>query len=140
MKLFFYHSINSFNEFELFEQFKILKRIMNFICPVNINIVFLRNATLRRCTFNVQHCLSYFRHISSSNIVFGKLSDKFNEAQIQVTNLSEDPGNEVKLSLYALYKQVRFTPTIPRHTLKRHTLKNEKFRFELFCLCLWVCH
>ena len=36
----------------------------------------------------------------------GGLDAAFKEAQSNVTKLSEDPGNEAKLKLYALFKQV----------------------------------
>lgn len=35
----------------------------------------------------------------------GSLEEQFAAAQEAVSNLGSDPGNEVKLSLYALYKQ-----------------------------------
>lgn len=38
---------------------------------------------------------------------FSGMSDQFNKAKANVSTLKEDPGNEVKLKMYALFKQVR---------------------------------
>lgn len=35
-----------------------------------------------------------------------KMSNEFKEAQSKLTTLKKDPGNEVKLKLYGLFKQV----------------------------------
>ena len=35
------------------------------------------------------------------------ISDQFNQAKENVATLTQDPGNEVKLKMYALFKQVR---------------------------------
>jgi hypothetical protein len=34
------------------------------------------------------------------------MSDQFNQAKENVTKLTQDPGNEAKLKMYALFKQV----------------------------------
>ena len=51
--------------------------------------------------------MCFYRQLKTSRAIFGKLSSQFEEAQASVTKLSQDPGNEAKLKLYALYKQVR---------------------------------
>lgn len=43
-------------------------------------------------------------HLSSSLFV----SKEFEEAKNRLGQLSEDPGNDVKLKIYALFKQVIF--------------------------------
>lgn len=35
------------------------------------------------------------------------MTDQFNQAKDKVTTLTKDPGNEVKLKMYALFKQVK---------------------------------
>ena len=35
------------------------------------------------------------------------VSDKFEKAKVELNTLKNDPGNEVKLKMYALFKQVR---------------------------------
>ena len=42
-------------------------------------------------------------HLSSSLLV----SKEFEEAKTRLGQLSEDPGNDVKLKIYALFKQVK---------------------------------
>ena len=37
---------------------------------------------------------------------FNLVSKEFEDAKVRLTSLSEDPGNEAKLKLYALFKQV----------------------------------
>ncbi len=46
------------------------------------------------------------RLLSGSTIRWAATAD-LDKAKERVTTLSEDPGNDVKLKLYALYKQVR---------------------------------
>lgn len=39
-------------------------------------------------------------------------SNEFNSAKDRVNTLKEDPGNEAKLKLYALFKQVSFSSSL----------------------------
>jgi hypothetical protein len=39
--------------------------------------------------------------------MMGATVEQFNHAKSQMSTLKEDPGNEAKLKIYALFKQVR---------------------------------
>ncbi len=44
--------------------------------------------------------------LHSSSISYGSLDDEFSKAKDRLNTLTEDPGNQAKLQLYALFKQV----------------------------------
>lgn len=48
----------------------------------------------------------YWRSISTTHNVFNS-EERLEKAKQRVMQLTEDPGNQNKLKLYALYKQVR---------------------------------
>ena len=53
----------------------------------------------------------------------GASEEELERAKARVTQLKEDPGNEVKLKLYGLFKQVPCTPPPHTHT-HIHTQKS----------------
>lgn len=60
----------------------------------------------------------------SSGILSSSLDEDFNKAKEQSTNLSEDPGNEVKLQMYSLFKQVRHFSNYMQNKI---TSSNQRF-------------
>ena len=57
--------------------------------------------TLRR-TVNYQRLAL----VQQSSRHMSAMSDQFNQAKENVAKLTQDPGNEMKLKMYALFKQV----------------------------------
>ena len=60
----------------------------------------------------------FYKRISQGNILslmqmqskarnLSSISDQFNQAKENVSKLTQDPGNAVKLKMYALFKQVK---------------------------------
>ena len=49
--------------------------------------------------------LTQMQHTCGTRYLSG-MSDQFNQAKENVTKLTQDPGNEAKLKMYALFKQV----------------------------------
>ena len=47
------------------------------------------------------------RNFYVSQTALGELQGNFKAAKDRLSTLKDDPGNEVKLKLYALFKQVR---------------------------------
>ena len=47
-----------------------------------------------------------FRGFRTSSVQFAAHDDEFNKAKDRLSTLKEDPGNQVKLQIYALFKQV----------------------------------
>ena len=59
---------------------------------------------LLRCTHR-WHQFSYPVHVSSQR-AYSDHGEIIEKAKLKLDQLSEDPGNEAKLKLYSLYKQV----------------------------------
>ena len=51
--------------------------------------------------------LSATRNFGTSQCAMGAFDAEFAQAKERLNALKEDPGNEVKLKIYALFKQVR---------------------------------
>ena len=70
------------------------------------------------------------RFVSCSLIKLAATPADLDKAKERVTTLSEDPGNDVKLKLYGLYKQVRY--------LQRSSADLEEVvrLMEIFVLCV----
>lgn len=58
---------------------------------------------------------SFIAQLQSSCRYMSGMSDQFNEAKENVGKLTQDPGNEVKLKMYALFKQVKLETNPPRN-------------------------
>ena len=46
------------------------------------------------------------KSLSTSQLMMGAFDKEFASAKERLNSLKEDPGNEVKLKIYALFKQV----------------------------------
>ena len=46
------------------------------------------------------------KSLSTSRLMMGAFDKEFASAKERLNSLKEDPGNEVKLKIYALFKQV----------------------------------
>ena len=54
------------------------------------------------------------KHVSTTQRLYSE-DERLEQAKNRVTKLKEDPGNTVKLQLYALYKQARQIPIFLVH-------------------------
>ena len=69
---------------------------------------------MARCLLGLQRfkfrpslfCLSALRPIHTGRMNLGNLEEDFKAASERTKTLKQDPGNEHKLKLYALFKQV----------------------------------
>jgi len=84
-----------------------------FYCSTNFirGLRPLKNSTVKRCCSSqpLRACngalLSSLRGFQTTTAVSGSLED-LEKAKQKIGTLSKDPGNDLKLKLYSLYKQV----------------------------------
>ena len=67
----------------------------------------------------VKVSLRFRRNLSISQ-KFSSISQKFDKAKDQLNSLKNDPGNEVKLKMYALFKQVNLKKLYLNFYLSKH--------------------
>ena len=78
------------------------KHCLRYVCSP-LSVASLRQSATHR-VYSLQRCFS-----GSPLLYSGSSQDDLERAKQRVTTLTEDPGNEAKLKLYALYKQVGAT-------------------------------
>ena len=77
---------------------------------VDFNMAFCLRSFLRvkKSSFRQSlSCLPALRHIQTGNVNLVELDKDFQAAVAKVKTLKQDPGNDSKLQLYGLFKQVR---------------------------------
>ena len=101
-------------------------------CTVNISLLLvtcmkmfkvLRSTTALSASLSSLRCPHYVvttpscpRSVHTTPLLRLPLEDDLEKAKQKLTTLSEDPGNEVKLKLYCLFKQVRSVGVAYEHT------------------------
>ena len=80
---------------------------------------FIRVHTQKLSFRSSAFCLSAVRPFHTGNAKLGDLNKEFQAATARIKTLKQDPGNDHKLKLYALFKQV--------------SLRSLNLYFHIFC-------